>query len=233
MNVKAQLPNIVTSLNLLSGCVGIIFAWHSTEVYAGLPGMWWACIMIGAAAVFDFCDGATARLLKAYSPLGKELDSLSDLISFGVAPAMLLLNVMEGYSPSPLNYAVLAVPLCGALRLARFNVDESQATEFSGLPIPANAIFLIGFCGWITRYGYPGAVSAAVIVVLISLAMICPMRMFSLKFHNFDFKENFRRYVLLAAAVFFIISFGVAGLAWTIVLYILLSTGDWLRSRRG
>lgn len=226
MSIKSIIPNCVTCLNLLSGCIAVIFAWHAGDMYAGLTGQEWAYIMIGAAAFFDFCDGATARMLSSYSEIGKELDSLSDLVSFGVAPAMLMINVMQLHSDSPLAYGALIVPVCGALRLAKFNVDESQTTEFRGLPIPANALFLIGFCGWISRYGYPGSVPVLIITVLIALSMVCNLRMFSLKFHNFGFAENFRRYVILLAAIAFVICFGVAGLAWTVVLYLLLSLAD-------
>lgn len=232
MSIRSNIPNSVTCLNLLSGCVAIIFAWHAGDEIAGLSGQVWAYIMIGAAAVFDFWDGATARLLKAYSEMGKELDSLSDLVSFGIAPSMLMINVMLLHSDSPLAYGALIVPLCGALRLAKFNVDESQTTEFSGLPIPANALFLIGLCGWISRYGYPGTVPVLIITILISLTMVCNLRMFSLKFHNFDIRENFRRYVILLAAIGFVIGFGVAGLAWTVLLYLLLSLADRHKSRK-
>ncbi len=232
MSIKSLIPNAVTSLNLLSGCVAIIFAWHAGEEYCGLSGQVWAYIMIGAAAMFDFFDGASARLMHAYSEIGKQLDSLSDLVSFGVAPAMLMINVMQLYSDSPLAYGALIVPLCGALRLAKFNVDESQSTEFSGLPIPANALFLIGFCGWISRNGYPGTIPSLIIIVLISLSMVCNLRMFSLKFRNFSFADNFRRYVIILAAIAFIIGFGLAGLAWTVVLYLMLSAADSLRSKR-
>lgn len=232
MSIKQAIPNTVTCLNLLSGCVAIIFAWHAGEQYCGLSGQAWACIMIGAAAVFDFCDGAAARLIHAYSDLGKQLDSLSDLVSFGVAPAMLMINVMLQHSDNPLAYGALIVPLCGALRLARFNVDDSQTTEFRGLPIPANALFLIGFCGWIDRYGYPGTVPALIITALIALTMVSNLHMFSLKFHNFGLAENFRRYVILLAAIAFVIGFGVAGLAWTVVLYLMLSAADSLRARK-
>ncbi|MDE5644001.1 MAG: CDP-diacylglycerol--serine O-phosphatidyltransferase [Muribaculaceae bacterium] len=226
MSIKSIIPNSVTCLNLLSGCIAIIFAWHAGEVFAGLSGQTWAFIMIGAAAVFDFWDGATARLLKAYSEIGKELDSLSDLISFGVAPAMLILNVMLLHSDNPLAYGALIMPVCGALRLARFNVDESQTSEFRGLPIPACALFVIGYCGWIERYTYPGTVVSLAVTILISLTMVCNLRMFSLKFHNFNFAENFRRYVIIFAAIAFILCFGIAGLAWTVLLYLLLSLAD-------
>lgn len=232
MSIKSTIPNSLTCLNLLAGCTAIIFAWHSGENFGGLSGQVWAYIMIGAAALFDFCDGACARLLHAYSDLGKQLDSLSDLVSFGVAPAMLIINVMQLHSSSPLAYGALIMPLCGAVRLAKFNIDDSQATEFRGLPIPANALFTIGFCGWISRYGYPGTLPVLLITILISLSMVCNLRMFSLKFHNFSFRENFRRYIIILAAIAFVISFGVAGLAWAIVLYLMLSLADAHRSRR-
>ena len=217
-------PNTITLLNLLSGCAAIIFSFRHQEAFGPLTGLQWAYVMIGAAALFDFCDGAAARALRAYSALGKELDSLSDLVSFGVAPAMMLLNVMLASSAhTALCYAALFIPAMGALRLAKFNVDTRQSTSFRGLPIPANAIFWIGLCGWIERYSYPGTAVLVVLIAIVSLAMVSDMRMFSLKFKNFDLRENFLRYVIIIAAVAFVVFYGVSGLAWTIVLYILLS----------
>ena len=218
------IPNTITLLNLLSGCVAIIFAFQHNVQAGSLTGLEWAYIMIGAAAVFDFCDGAAARALHAYSPLGAELDSLSDLVSFGVAPAMMVLNVMLGHSAHPaLCYAALFIPMMGALRLARFNIDTTQSTTFRGLPIPANAIFWIGMCGWIERFGYPGTGVMVVLIALVSLSMVCGLRMFSLKFKTFGLRDNFVRYVIIVAAVAFVVLCGVSGLAWTIVLYLLLS----------
>lgn len=222
--IIACIPNTITLLNLLSGCAAIIFAFQHNVSFGSLTGQEWAYIMIGAAALFDFCDGASARALHAYSPIGAELDSLSDLVSFGVAPAMLVLNVMLSHSLHPaLCYFALFIPAMGALRLAKFNVDTTQTTTFRGLPIPANAIFWIGMCGWISTYGYPGTGVMTVLIALISLSMVCGMRMFSLKFKNFDFRENFTRYVIILAAVAFVVFYGVSGFAWTIVLYIALS----------
>ncbi len=218
------IPNTITLLNLLSGCAAIIFAFSHNDVFGPMTGQQWAYVMIGAAALFDFLDGASARALRAYSAIGKELDSLSDLVSFGVAPAVLLLNVMLEHSLHPwLCYASLFIPAMGALRLAKFNVDTTQTTSFRGLPIPANAIFWIGLCGWIERYSYPGTGVVVVVVVLVSLAMVSDVRMFSLKFKNLDLRENFRRYVIVLAAIAFVVFYGVSGLAWTIVLYVMLS----------
>lgn len=222
--IKSIIPNTLTCCNLLSGCVAIIMSFSSTEHFGCLTGAQWAYIMIGCAAAFDFADGASARLLKAYSLIGKELDSLSDLVSFGVAPATLMYNLMTEDSQYPwIAWITLMIPVCGALRLAKFNVDQNQATTFTGLPIPANALFWIGMGGFVTRYGYPGDAVMCVLTVLLSLAMVCRVRMFSLKFKDFKLRSNFRRYVLLLAAAVFLCIYGVAGLAWTILLYMLIA----------
>ncbi len=145
-------PNAITLCNLLSGCAATFMAFNPDVIYGSLTGLQWCWIFIGMAAFFDFCDGASARALHAYSEIGKQLDSLSDLVSFGVAPGMMMLNVMLGYSQHEwLCFAALLIPAMGAYRLAKFNVDTRQATSFRGLPIPANAIFWTGACGWITR----------------------------------------------------------------------------------
>lgn len=211
-------------MNLLCGCVAVVLAFYPAMTIWSLTAHQWACIFIGAATVFDFCDGMSARLLKAYSPMGKELDSLSDLVSFGLAPTFLMMNVMlqeGGWSIWPAS--ALLIALMGALRLAKFNVDTRQTTSFIGLPIPANAIFWIGTLGWINVHGYPGNAVIVPVIVVISLLMVSELKMFSLKFHDLSFRGNVRRYTVLLACVLFVITDGVAGFAWTIILYILIS----------
>ncbi len=223
-SIRTYIPNTITCLNLLCGTLACVAAFHTDIYAAGINGLHWAYILICAASLFDFCDGFSARALKAYSPMGKELDSLSDLVSFGLAPAFLVLNTMlaqEGYIW--VAFISLLIALTGALRLAKFNVDTRQTTSFIGLPIPANAIFWIGVLGWTERHGYPGDWVMAVLIVALSLLMVSELKMFSLKFTNTSFRDNARRYVILCAAVLFLITDGVAGLAWTIVLYILIS----------
>ena len=223
-SLKSYIPNTITCLNLLSGCAAVFFAFNLGMETGSLSPMSWAFIFIGAAAVFDFCDGLSARLLHAYSPVGKELDSLSDLVSFGLAPAFLVMNSMQAYGASVWVSAIaLFIAVMGALRLAKFNVDTRQATSFIGLPIPANAIFWIGALAWIDSHAYPGYLVMALLIVAISLLMVSELRMFSLKFANLSWRGNVRRYVVLAAAVFFVITEGISGFAWTIVLYILIS----------
>lgn len=223
-SIKTYIPNTITCLNLLCGCLAIVLAFSDKQMLGPLETQQWAWVLIAAASVFDFCDGLSARALGAYSPMGKELDSLSDLVSFGLAPAFLVLNTMMG-SGAPVGVSLIAlfIALMGALRLAKFNVDTRQATSFVGLPIPANAIFWIGTLGWIDVHGYPGDIVMVILILGVSLLMVSELKMFSLKFHDMSLRGNVRRYTVLAACVLFVITDGVAGLAWTIVLYILIS----------
>lgn len=224
--IKKNIPNSITCLNLLSGVMAIIFSFHYSAEIAGLKGYQWAYICIGAAAVFDFLDGAMARLLGAYSDLGKELDSLSDLVSFGVAPAMMLFNIINIANNTvftPWSLAILAIPVMGALRLARFNIDTRQTTSFIGLPIPAGAIFWIGLNEWFVTEGYPQNWIMAVLVIGMSLMMMSNMSLFSLKFKNFSLIENIQRYIIVTVAIMLVAFFGLTGLMWTIFLYIILS----------
>ena len=229
-----SIPNTITCCNLLSGCLACVFAFHSTQTFGSLAGYQVAMIFIAAATVFDFLDGFTARLLGAFSNLGKELDSLSDLISFGLAPAMLLFNAIETLSTSVwLPYLALFIPVMGALRLARFNVDDRQTTTFIGLPIPANAIFWVGAVSFLYGlYGntvaYPDGMSMpaqlilAAVILFMSLMMVGKLRMFSLKAHNLSLRDNYMRIAIVIAAILLVVFIGVSGLAWTMVLYVLM-----------
>lgn len=225
-SIRNNTPNAVTCCNLLSGALACIAAFHAFEPWWwGLLGYQVAFVLIAAAAVFDFFDGFTARLLHATSPLGKELDSLSDAVSFGLAPAMVLYNMLVVYEPaSGWAYCAMLIPVFGALRLAKFNVSTDQSTTFTGLPIPANAIFWIGFTSFYAQSheSVPTAV-VAVLVVALSLLMVCGLRMFSLKLHSLSVKENYKQYLLVLAFVLCVALCGVAGLALAILFYIVLS----------
>lgn len=188
-----------------------------------LPAYQWAYIFIGIAAVADFLDGFAARLLHAYSNLGKELDSLCDLVSFGVAPAILMYNCLAATSPQPwMRWIAVIIPICGALRLAKFNIDTRQTTSFIGLPIPANAIFWIGYSA-ICYQGFSAASAwywALPVILIESWLMISPIKLFSLKFKTWGWKGNQFRWILIATAALLIFCMGVPGLMWLIVAYV-------------
>ncbi len=224
-SLTRQIPNAITCLNILSGTAAIISAVHGHDPFLGLDGFSWAFIFIGIAAVADFCDGMAARLLKAYSELGKELDSLCDCVSFGVAPAVMLWRLMQ-YGDHPwLGWCALLIAAAGAVRLARFNIDMRQATSFIGLPIPANAIFWIGYVAMASG-GADFLLSpwAFIPVLLVECwLMNSPLHIFSLKLKNLKWCGNEVRYLLVIAAIALVASLGVGGLLWLIVVYVLLS----------
>ena len=164
-----------------------------------------------------------ARLLNAVSGIGKELDSLADLVSFGLAPSLVLYNMMLGHGAGHWALIALLIPVFGALRLARFNVDTNQATTFTGVPIPANAIFWIGFTAWYAIHPLP-LWAVILIIVAMALLMVCNLRMFSLKMHNLSsLKENWAQYLQVVATVVLVALMGLPGLAIAIALYGLLS----------
>ena len=223
--IRNNIPNAITSLNLLFGCLACIAAFHCSETMCGtdLKGYQWAFIFIALAAVADFFDGLVARLIHAVSNIGAELDSLADLVSFGLAPALVLYNIMLQQGAGHWALVALILPVFGAIRLARFNVDTNQTTTFTGLPIPANAIFWIGFTSWYATYPTP-LWMVIVLIVALSLLMVCNLRMFSLKMHNLSsLKQNWAQYLQVVATVAFLVLMGLKGLAPAIMLYVLLS----------
>ena len=232
--IRRNIPNCLTLLNCLSGVLAITFSFRFAATIGPLAGWQWAIVMIAAAAFFDFFDGAAARLLNASHPIGKELDSLSDMVSFGVAPAMLLYNwlliadqnsILLGNNGIGLFvYAPFFLPLMAALRLAKFNIDATQATEFKGLPVPANAMFWIGLIWALVEDGMKIQLNILVLLIgVLGILMVCRLRMFSLKFHSLAFRGNEFRYTIILATIALVAIFGVAGFALAIVLYILMS----------
>lgn len=224
-SIKNNIPNTITCLNLLCGALAIVVAFKPFDTtVCGLLGYQLAFVLIAMAAVADFCDGLVARLLHAVSPLGKELDSLSDCVSFGLAPAIILYNVMTvAGCETWVCLMSLMIPVFGALRLARFNIDTNQSTTFTGLPIPANAIFWIGFVNYYATHHTLSQWTVFVLIVVMSLLMVSNLRMFSLKLHSFSLKDSYRQYVLVIASVVFIVLAGVSGLASVIAFYVLMS----------
>ena len=177
MALYKHIPDTITSMNLLSGIMGVIFTLE------GHPE--WAFPLMILAAVFDFCDGLAARLLGAYSPIGKELDSLADLVSFGVLPALMLYKVLPEEAAVLLRYLPLFVAVMSALRLAKFNVDERQALDFIGLPTPSCAMV----CGSLACFlqvqgGVPAGPAVWLLDILslvLGLLLVSEIPMFGMK----------------------------------------------------
>ncbi len=183
MTLRKYIPDVFTAANLLCGAVGIVLALDGRVDIA--------FVLMLAAAVCDFCDGLAARVLNAYSPLGKELDSLSDLVSFGVLPSVMLLNLMRvcSFSDSPVCFIPLILAVFSGLRLAKFNLDERQTSSFLGLPTPVSALL----CGSLSYYiaVHPGTflstwasgpVFVPVLALVLSILMVSEIPMFSIKF---------------------------------------------------
>ena len=225
--IVRNIPNCITLLNLIAGTMAIICSFKGMDPWWGLKGWEWGAIFIGIGAVADFLDGFFARLLKAYSALGKELDSLCDLVSFGVAPALLVFNVMDAVGAQPwLKWFMLLIPALAAFRLARFNIDTRQTSFFIGMPVPANAIFWRGYSALISED------AAFLILPVIFLPvvfvegwlMLSSFKLLSLKFHDYKPRgTNFWRYLLVCVAVVSVFCMGVSGLMWLIVFYVVLS----------
>lgn len=236
MKIKfITLPNLLTLANLFCGMLGVVvMVSQQTE-----QALKYSFILMIAAAVFDFFDGFAARLTKQYSKLGAQLDSLADMVSFGVLPTLIAMKVyylVGGYGWW--SAVIMLIVLCAALRLAKFNISEDQKTEFEGLPVPACALF-IGAAGWYASQQMPIQAPEYMQWVVLALSvvfaylMVSPVRMFSLKFSGFGFRNNALRYVFILMSLLIILLTGAKGIGLVIVLYVLTSVIRWLaRSRR-
>jgi CDP-diacylglycerol--serine O-phosphatidyltransferase len=219
--VKKHIPNTITCLNLISGCIATYFAFQSNYKMALL------FIVIGA--VFDFFDGMVARLLHVSSPIGKELDSLADDITFGFAPSAIVFGYLSPLA-SHLSFLAFIMAAFSALRLAKFNLDERQALGFIGLPTPANALFwgslIVGAGNWMKTAPFIGSYLTLVILVGVFIScwlLVAEIPMFALKFKTWGWKENEIKYVFLITCIPLLILMGISGIAVVIAWYVLLS----------
>ena len=221
MKIVKHIPNTITSMNLLCGVLGVICTFNGQLDVA--------FILMLSAAVCDFCDGLAARALKAYSELGKQLDSLADMVSFGTLPALLLHRLMLVTQGETIwCYAPLIIAVFSALRLAKFNIDTRQTSTFIGLPTPANALFwsslIAGGGDWLNSLN-AGWLLLIMLIALFSYFLVCEIPMFSLKFKNFSWKSNRIRYIfLLCCLPMLLLGFlaPVAIIAWYLVLSVAL-----------
>lgn len=228
MKIIKHIPNSITCCNLLSGCISIVLLCNGFVIASG--------IMIFIAAVFDFFDGFAARLLKAYSPLGAQLDSLCDVVSFGVAPSFIMyyyLNQVVTMEVGGINVAPFAaffLAVFAALRLAKFNIDDRQTTSFIGLPTPAMGIFVaslpftlrhesLSFMGNLMTNPF----FLFAIVVIFSFLMVSEIPFFSLKVKSLKFKENKHLYLVALFAIIKVAIFGLAAIPFVMLFYIIVA----------
>jgi CDP-diacylglycerol--serine O-phosphatidyltransferase len=244
-----QIPNLFTLLNLFFGCIAIVFILQNGIIITSdntggelidVPEkIWWASLFIGLAAVVDFVDGFVARLFKSTSPIGQQLDSLADLVSFGVAPAMIIYQFLrlsfaqqEGGMDISMSWLLISflLPCAAAYRLARFNVDSGSSLSFKGLPVPATGIFVgsLPLLYWYSNkkwlidlllnkwflYG---------LIFLLSFLMVSSLPMMSLKFKDFTLKHNWKKYLLAVIAILSVLLFKWLAIPFVFICYVLLS----------
>ncbi|MEB2784381.1 CDP-diacylglycerol--serine O-phosphatidyltransferase [Algoriphagus persicinus] len=220
MKIKSHIPNAITLLNLLSGVIGIIWVINGNIVSGAY--------FIILAAVFDFFDGFAARLLNVQGELGKQIDSLADLVSFGVLPGMILFQMAHNSNIVWLPYLTLIVPLLSAVRLAKFNLDTRQSDKFIGLPTPANALFISTLPYFAIEWPWVGTWLTSpfflvVIAWVFSILLLVEIPLIALKFKTYSLIDNKFRYALLAIGLGLILLFGLAGIPLVILAYLGLS----------
>lgn len=226
-SITRHIPNLLTLSNLFCGCVGILFA-REFPPYAAAYFVWAACI-------FDFLDGFAARALNTTSAIGKELDSLADMVSFGVLPGIAMFTWIESTAPGGyLPYCAFLIPAFSALRLAKFNIDENQKDTFIGLPTPANALFITGLVFLSPPLDFITASQTGLVIttILFSMLLVVPVNLFALKFKNYSWTDNKLRFTFIALAVLLLGWKQAEGVSLIILLYILLSLAQGAFSRK-
>ncbi|NQU55474.1 MAG: CDP-alcohol phosphatidyltransferase family protein [Bacteroidetes bacterium] len=240
--IIAQIPNFITCLNIVMGTLAVFFAIDGHLIWAG--------IFICGASILDFLDGFAARLLKAYSTIGEQLDSLADIVSFGVAPGAILFTLLEfslfgknqpiyeigaNWYEWMILFSAFLIPVFGAIRLARFNANPVDEPFFRGLPIPANGLFWasLGLMLELPRYQellqlLYSTENLVIMGVFMSGMMVITMPMFSLKPKSFGVRENWYRYLFLALSIVLLIAFNVYGIALIVFLFILMNLAFYL-----
>ena len=225
-SVTKHIPNTLTSCNLISGCIAIVFALSANYTMA--------LTFIVVGAVFDFFDGMSARLLGVSSPIGKELDSLADVVTFGVAPSSMIFTLLLTLDKSGWNdslafavpYVAFVMAAFSAIRLAKFNLDERQTTSFIGLPTPANALFwaalIVGSEDMLVAQSHV-ILLLIVLVFISSWLLVAEIPMFALKFKHWGWHENRIKYVFLVSCLPILLIFGISGISVIIAWYICLS----------
>lgn len=238
MNIKKHIPNAITCGNLLCGCLAIVSALNGDLV--------WSAFLVGLAAILDFFDGFVARLLKVGGELGKQLDSLADMVTFGVVPGMIMFQMLSPEAtftfndstlmierPEYLQYLGFLITTFSAMRLAKFNIDTRQSNSFIGVPTPANSILICSLpliqhfqpvvLGVNTFMAINNTWFLVILTLLMSYLLVAELPLFALKFKNFGWADNKIRYSFLIISVILLILFQFIAIPFIIFLYISFS----------
>ncbi|MDH5366434.1 MAG: CDP-diacylglycerol--serine O-phosphatidyltransferase [Cyclobacteriaceae bacterium] len=222
--MKKYIPNTLTSFNLICGIIGIIQAFNG-DIKIAVTLIW-------LAGLFDFLDGFAARLLKVSSEIGKQLDSLADMVTFGVLPSIVMYLLIRDYSSSEfLPFIAIIIAVFSALRLAKFNIDERQSSGFIGLPTPATALFVSSLPfilekDFMLSYNAYIDIVLAIISVILSILMVAELPLLALKFKNFSWIDNKSRFIFLTVSVLLMVTFQLVSVPIIIIAYVIISVID-------
>lgn len=224
--MKKHIPNLFTLLNLLSGCFGVVFSFSGDLRLVSL--------MILISLFLDYLDGMSARILNVKSDLGKQLDSLADLVSFGLLPGLIGYHLLITTGVSTWSYLAFLITIFSAYRLGKFNIDQRQSVNFIGLPTPANAILWASFP--MIVFGTSENVLAVFMsdlvssrttiylcIILFSYLLNAEVMMFSLKFKSLRWQDNSARYIYLLVSLILFVAMGIYSMPFIIILYIIFS----------
>ncbi len=228
MNVKKHIPNAITCCNLICGCLAIVQIFEGNLVHAAY--------LVGLAAIFDFFDGFVARLLNVSSPIGKDLDSLADMVTFGVVPGFVMYQLIRisviaqnpnsNDTSNSLAYFAFIIPVLSAVRLAKFNNDNRQTDSFIGVPTPANAIFICSIPLILEGDKFQFILNPFTLCffsLILSMLLVSEIHLFALKFKNFKWKGNEIRFMFIGLSVALIATIQLIAIPLIIILYILIS----------
>lgn len=220
--MRKHIPNLLTISNLICGCIALYHTFQGNLIIAAY--------LIGLSALFDFMDGAVARILKVAGPMGKELDSLADMVSFGVVPGAVVFYLLETSHLNNYAFIALVIPAFSAYRLAKFNIDQRQTDKFIGLPTPANTVVFLSIP--LISHFQPNHLITSIVempevllflTILLSICMVAELPLFALKFKNLNFEDNRIRYIFILLAIIALSLWHFAAIPILILLYILLS----------
>ncbi len=220
--MRKHIPNLLTISNLICGCLALFYSFHNNLIAS-------ACL-IGIASIFDFMDGFVARMLNESSPIGKELDSLADLVSFGLVPGSVIFHLIDTSYLHTYSFIALAIPIFSAYRLAKFNTDERQNKYFIGLPTPANALIILSIPlithlqpnSFISRFiNIPEFLIFATIIL--SILLVSELQLLSFKFNTLRFNENKGQYYFIGISLIMIVLLKFSAIPILAIIYLLIS----------